>query len=290
MHRPILITGAGGPLGQAVVRHLQAAGYTTRCGTRNPDRCRAVGGEVVRFDWSNSLSYRPALDGAGQVVVIPRSLDIMAAVVVPELIDECRAVGVEHVVFVSSLGADKQLVGPLGLAERVLRNSGLAWTILRPNFFMENFSHGWLRPEIQSAGRIEVPAGSGRTSFVSMEDVAAVVAAVVAADQPRGQVHDLTGDDPMSHTAVAAALTRASGRPVNYDAVNPDQVRERARRGGLPAGQLEYLLALYALVREGQAARVTSTVSDLLGRKPRRFDDFAADNADAWRVVLATGP
>lgn len=289
MQRPILVTGAGGTLGRTVIKHLQAAGYTTRCGTRNAERCRGAGGEVVRFDWSNPLSYRPALEGAGQVVMIPRSLDIMAAVVVPELIDECLAVGIEHVVFISSLGADEQLVGPLGLAERVLRNSGLAWTILRPNFFMENFSHGWLRPEIQSAGRIAVPAGTGRTSFVSMEDVAAVTALVVGEDDHRGQAYDITGDDPRSYTAVAAALTRASGRPVNYDAVTPDQVREQARRGGLPAGQLEYLLALYALVREGKAARTTHAVSEILGRKPRRFDDFAADNADAWRVVLATG-
>ena len=288
MTQPILVTGASGTLGQAVVKRLRAAGYTTRCGSRNPERCHG-NEEAVRFSWSSPLTFRPAVEGVTQVFLTVRPLDIAAATVVPDLLEDCRLMGVEHVVFVSALGADEQIVGPLGLAERVLQHSGMRWTILRPNFFMENFSHGWLRPEIQSGGLIELPAGSGRTSFVSVEDVAEVAARVFGDPELQGRAYDLTGDDPMSHTAVAAALTRASGRPVNYEPLTPDQMRERARRAGLPSGQLEYLLALYRLVREGKASRVSRDIDMILDRKPRRFDDFAAANAEAWRVEVAAG-
>jgi uncharacterized protein YbjT (DUF2867 family) len=149
---------------------------------------------------------------------------------------------------------------------------------------MENFSHGWLLPAIQAQGTIAVAAGSGRTSFVSVEDVAAVAVAAFVEPALRGQALDLTGGDPMSHTAVAAALTRASQRPVNYHEQSEEEMREAGRRAGLPGGKLEYLLAMYAMVRAGLAERRTSAVKDVLGRKPRRFDDFAVANAEAWTV------
>ena len=282
----VLVIGAGGKLGRAVVRHLQQAGYATHCATRDPRRsCHAQPGcHCVRFDWDSPLTWMPALMDVSRVFLTARPLDITAAAILPEFLEECRQVGTEHVVFSSALGTDLQPAGPLGLVESCLRHSGLTWSILRPNFFMENFSRGWLAADIRNLGRIAVPAGSGRTSFVSCEDVAAVAARVFDDPALRGAVLDITGDDPRSHTAVAAALTRASGRPVNYEPLTEDEMRERGRRAGLPAGPLEYLLTLYALVRDGHAARTTRTVKDLLGRPPRGFEDFAQDHADCWRV------
>ncbi|MBD3222494.1 NAD(P)H-binding protein [bacterium] len=284
MPEPVLVIGASGTLGREVVRRLDAAGYPTRRATRNPDRDAVAEHRAVRFSWDSPLTFEPAVEGVAQVLLTVRPLDLAAAVVVPEFLEACLSAGVGHVTLVSALGADEQRSGPLGLVEHVLAHSGLGWTILRPNFFMENFSHGWLRPEIQSVGRICLPADSGRTSFVSVDDVAEVAARVLRDPDRRGQAYDLTGDDPMSHTAVAAAITRASGRPVNYHPLTEDEMRARGRRAGLPPGPLEYLLVLYALVREGRAARVSGAVKTLLGRKPRSFDDFAEANADRWRV------
>jgi len=287
----VLVIGASGKLGQAVVRHLQQAGYRTFCATRNPRRsCDTQSGcHCVRFDWTSPLTWLPALDEVSRVFLTARPLDITAAAILPGFLDDCRHAGIEHVVFSSALGTDIQTAGPLGLVESYLRHTDLAWTILRPNFFMENFSHGWLAPDICNLGRIAVAADAGRTSFVSVEDVAAVAAAVFADPAHVGRVHDITGDDPRSHTAVAASLTRASGRPVNYEPLSEDAMRAVGRRAGLPAGPLEYLLTLYALVREGHAARTTGVVKDLLGRPPRAFDDFARDHADIWRVRATAG-
>jgi len=274
------VTGASGKLGREVVKQLREAGHTVACATRSPERL--PGG--VRFDWTQPETWPGAIDQAQQVFLTARPLDIAAAAILPDFIDLCRSVGVEHVVFSSSLGTAEQPAGPLGLVESYLRYSGLDWTILRPNFFMENFSHGWLLPEISKNGTITLAADKGRTSFISVVDVAAVAVAVLADPQLRGQDHDLTGGDALSHTAVAAALTKASQRPVNYVPVDPLTMRERGRRAGLPGGQLEYLMSLYRLVRAGKAAKIHPAVGRILGRKPVGFDDFARANADAWRV------
>jgi len=279
---PILVLGASGKLGGEVVRQLRDAGYTTRGATRNPD---GENPEQVRFHWGQDDTWAGAVAGCRQAFVTAQPMDIAAAAVVPPFLDLCRSEGVAHVVFSSALGADIQLTGPLGLVESYLRHCDLGWTILRPNFFMENFSHGWLLPDIQASGRISLAAGTGRTSFVSVEDLAGVVVKVFADSSLRGRAFDLTGDDPRSHTAVAAALTRASGRPVNYHEQTEAEMRKAGQRAGLPGGQLEYLLALYAMVRDGLVARKTDTVAQLLARKPRQFEDFAEANADVWRVI-----
>lgn len=276
----ILVTGAGGKLGREVVKQLRAAGHTVHGATRAPER---LPGSVL-FDWTRPDTWRSAIGTARQVFLTARPLDIAAAAILPDFIDRCGEAGVEHVVFSSAFGTDEQPAGPLGLVESYLRYSGLAWTILRPNFFMENFSHGWLLPEIATQGTITLAAGDGRTSFISVVDVAAVAAAVLAERALRGDVHDLTGGDALSHTAVAAKLTKASQRPVNYVPIEPLAMRERGRRAGLPGGQLEYLMIMYRQVRAGKAAKVQPTVSRLLGRKPIAFADFAAANATAWRV------
>ena len=115
MTGPVLVIGASGKLGREVVRQLQAAGYTTRCATRNPDRHPDLGDHRVRFDWNSPLTFEPALDGVSRVFLTARPLDIAAAAVVPGFIDECRTAAVEHVVFSSALGADVFKAGPLAL-------------------------------------------------------------------------------------------------------------------------------------------------------------------------------
>jgi len=286
MRESILVTGASGKLGREVVRQLRASGYYTRVVSRNPERgvSELLGDECLHFDWDKPESYLPVIEGATRVFLTARPLDTNAAEVVPVFLDHCSEAGVQHIVFSSALGADHHHMGPLSLVESHLMNLGVAWTILRPNFFMENFSQGWLAPSIKSEGRINLSAGSGRTSFISVNDVAAVAAKVFSGTTHHGKAYNLTGDDPMSHTAVAAALTKASGRPVNYHEISDEDLRETGRRAGLPGGQLEYFVRLFQMVREGYSAKVYPDVKELLGRDPIGFDEFARANANVWKV------
>lgn len=282
---PILVLGARGKLGRAVVEHLREAGAPTRCATRDPGCCGhdCVGGGCARFDYDRPETFAPALAGVNHVFVVARPLDAAAAHVMIPFLQACDAGTVEHVVLISAFGLDRDPAAPLGQVEAYLRGSGLGWTILRPNFFMENFSHGDLRGAIAGGGVIPVCAGGAATSFISVEDVAAVAVKTLREPGHMGRTYDLTGEESLDHAQVAAILTDLLGRPVRYLDLPEADLRAGLEQAGLGAAAIGYLLRLYALVRAGHCASVRPTVAELLGRRPRTFAEFARASADAWR-------
>jgi uncharacterized protein YbjT (DUF2867 family) len=289
MRDPILVLGARGKLGRAVVDHLRAAGAPTRCATRDPGCCGhdCVGGGCARFDYDRPETFAPALEGVNHVFVVARPLDAAAAHVMIPFFEACAAGTVEHVVLTTALGVDQNPAAPLQKVEAYLRGSSLGWTILRPNFFMENFSDGEFRAAIADGGVIGAAAGSGATSFISVEDVAAVATLALREPGHLGQVYDLTGGEALDHARVAAVLAGVLGRPVTFQDVPEPALRAGLEQAGLAAPQVGYLLDLYRQVREGRCAATLPTVARLLGRPPRTFADFALAHRDDWNPAAA---
>jgi uncharacterized protein YbjT (DUF2867 family) len=196
--------------------------------------------------------------------------------------EACSAATIEHVVLTTALGVDRNPEAPLNRVEAYLRGSGLGWTILRPNFFMENFSHDDLRAAIAGEGVIRAAAGMGATSFISVEDIAAVAALALREPGHLGQAYDLTGGEALDHAQVAAILAEASRRPISYQDVPEEALRAALDQGGLSGPQVDYVLGLYRQVRAGACGEVLPTVERLLGRPPRTFAAFAEANLGAW--------
>jgi uncharacterized protein YbjT (DUF2867 family) len=191
--------------------------------------------------------------------------------------------GVEQIVFISAFGVNHNEQAPLRVVERMVMSSGIAYTILRPNFFMENFSEGFLAGDIRARGAIHLAAGEGRTSFLSVTDIAAVV---VAAFQKRliGKEFDLTGPAALDHAEVAKIISAVSGRPVVYHPLTEEQMVEGARALGMPEPAIASLTVLYSVVRQGLAAAVTHDVETIIGRKPLEFENFARAAVSAWHA------
>ncbi len=284
MRDPILVLGARGKLGRAVVDQLRDAGEPTRCATRDPGCCGhdCVGGGCARFDFDRPETFAPALEGVNHVFVTARPLDAAAAHVMIPFFEACRAGTIEHVVLCSAMGVDRNPAAPLHQVESYLRGTDLGWTILRPNFFMENFAHGDFRAAIAGEGVIRIAAGDGATSFISVADVAAVAVKALREPGHLGQTYDLTGGEALDHAQVAAVLAGVLGRPVSYQDVPEAALRAGLEQAGLGGSQVGYLLDLYRLVRAGVCAEVTPAVAQLLGRAPRTFADFAGAHLAAW--------
>jgi uncharacterized protein YbjT (DUF2867 family) len=281
MSNPILITGASGSLGGAAVQQFLQAGFTVRQGVRNLQKARP-GADAVRLDFTQSETFAPALAGAAGLLLIAPSLDANAPAQLAPFIASAKTAGVGHIVFISALGANLDETTPLRLVEHSVTNSGIPYTILRPNFFMENFSTGYLSNSILAQNAIYLAAGEAKTSFISVRDVLAV--AIAAFQKPlAGAEFDLTGPGPLDHAQAAALIAEASGRPVAYHALTEAQMSAGARAAGLPEPAVQYLAMLYQVVRAGYVAHVTGDVERVLGRPPVTFAEFAASNASVWK-------
>ena len=284
----IVVTGATGTVGSEVVRLLHAAGQPVRAAVTDLENARArFGPDVacVPFAFDRPATHGDALQGARALFLMrpPQMADAKAFV---PTIEAARDAGVEQIAFLSLQGVERNAVVPHHRIERLVRESGVAWTFLRPSFFMQNLS-GVHRDEIRVQDRVFVPAGGGRTAFIDARDVAAVAAKVLTEPGHERQAYELTGGEALGYAEVARILSEALGRPLRYDRASALGFWLASRRAGQPAGFATVMTALYPVARLGLAAHLTDTTRELLGREPITFEQFARDHVHVWREALA---
>lgn len=285
MNSPILVTGALGNVGAEVVKSLLAVGQPVRAADRIPEAIGQRFGsavEAARIDFMDQATFQPALAGVERMFLMrPPAISNVQSLMFPA-IDAAKRAGVQQVVFLSVIGADKNRVVPHRKIEQHILHSGLGYTFLRPSFFMQNLSTTH-RNEIRDQGEIFVPAGEGKTSFVDVRDIAAVAALALSQPGHTDTVYELTGDRALSYAEVAATLSNALGRPIAYCQPSLLQFVRRQRQRGTPWPFVLVMSGIYTTARLGLAGRVTGDVRRLLGRGPISFGQFARDYAGAWR-------
>ena len=280
--KKILVTGANGNLGGAVVRALNRGTSTTIAAGTHPENMRMPQDlEVRKIDYVQPETVVAALNGVDGLFLVAPPLDPEAPAKLNPVIDQARAAGVRHIVFNSALGVDQNDSAPLRQVEKHLLASGLEYTILRPNFFMENFSTGFLAPMIAQGG-IYLAAGDAGTSFISTADIAAVAAAAFEKEH-FGMAYNLTGPAALDHSQVAKIISEASGRRIQYHALNEEAMLQGARDQGMPEGAVQYLGILYTVVRNGWMAAVTEDVKKVIGRPAVTFGEFVQAHAAVWK-------
>ena len=284
----ILITGATGTTGREIVEELRRAGASgVRALVRDPARAsfiREAGFETVAGDFDRPETLYAALEGVERSLLLtppsPQTVEHNRA-----FIDAARRSGLRHVVKVSAIGADAG--APDGFArwhgesEELLKSSGLAWTMLRPNSFMQNLLGQ--AGQIAATGRIFQAVGDARIAFIDVRDVAAVAARALTEDGHEGETYVLSGPEPLTFHDVAAKLSEASGRKITYAPVAAEQYRAGALAAGMPAWLVDALEALNVMFAAGHAAEVTDDVKRVARREPTTFGQFARDHAGAFR-------
>ncbi|MBI5386180.1 MAG: SDR family oxidoreductase [Verrucomicrobia bacterium] len=277
----ILVTGATGNLGRAVATALKTRGINVRAAARDLGKLAPGAGiEPVLFDYTNQATHAAALQDVDGLVLVAPPLDPEAPVKLHPVIDLAKARGVRHIVMISALGVDAVEQAPLRIIERHLMASSVPSTILRPNFFMENFSTGFLAPMIKQGG-IFLAAADGKTSFISVVDIAEV-AAVAFVKGLAFKEFNLTGPDALDHATVATVISEVSGKAVTYQAIPEEAMFSGLRGTGMPENAVQYVGVLSRAVRAGYMATVTQDVENVTGRKPIAFEAFVRQNAAAW--------
>lgn len=168
-------------------------------------------------------------------------------------------------------------------AERLLRETGAAWTVLRSSWFAQNFSESFLRDAVM-AGEVLLPVDGAPEPFIDADDIAEIAAAALTRDGHEGRTYDITGPELLTFAEATAVIAEAAGRPVRLRSVSPAAFSEGMVAQGAPAELAEVLVELFGKVLDGRNASLTDGVQRALGRPPTRFADYArrAAAAGAW--------
>ena len=285
MSRPVLVTGATGTVGREVVRALRTAGVQVRAAVTDPVKARvSLGSEVdlAHFVFGIEETYAPAFEGVGAVFLMRPPQISDARHLINPAIDSARLAGVRAITFLSLQGAEHNPLVPHHAIERYLETSGLEYTFLRASFFMQNLATTH-RDDVRLHDDLMIPAGSGKTAFIDVRDVAAVAALTLTQDGHAGQAYELTGSEALTYDEVAETLSNVLGRRISYAHPNVVQFWARLRERQQPVALVLVMTVLYAAAALGQAGHLTGEVGRLLGRDPVRFLQFAQDYAEVWQ-------
>jgi uncharacterized protein YbjT (DUF2867 family) len=185
---------------------------------------------------------------------------------------------VKHVVLLSGRGEEEAEA-----AEQVLQTSGLDWTVLRASWFMQNFSENFMRDELLS-GSLTLPVGQTKEPFIDADDIADVAVAALTQSSHRNRLYELTGPELLSFNGAVSELASATGRELSFYSVSFADYEVALREQALPEDVIALLRYLFTELFDGRNAKVAKGVEEALGRKPRRFADFARKAAEegAW--------
>jgi len=279
----ILITGGTGTAGREISKALERMGVRYRSLVRN--RVKAAAGaspnvDLVEADLARPETLAAALDGVEKALLL--------AAASPELAQQernfiraAKRAGVRHVVKFSAYGASLQAPHFFGRqhgeGEGELEDSGLPFTMLRPNGFFQNFLGN--AGSIQARSALHAPAGVMRFSAVDVRDIAAVAAHVLTEPGHEWQRYTITGPEALSHAEIAERFSRVLGRTIEFVDVPEDAARQWMLDAGIPAWTVDKVLDLYRYYKTGAAAEVTNNV-ECVGRKaPIAFQQFVRDHA-----------
>ncbi len=284
----VLVIGGTGTVGAAVVGALQARGASVRVLTRSEEKARALpeGVEGVVGDLLDPATVRTVFAGADGVFML-NAVSPTEAHEGLMGVNGARMAGVRRFVYLSVHRLDEALYlphfGAKWPVEAALRETGMAWTILRPNNFFQNDL--WFREAMLQYGVYPQPLGDVGLSRVDVRDIAGAAAVALTTDGHAGQTYNLVG--PAVHTgeSTAAVWSRALGKNVAYAGNDLDAWEQQALQG-LPAWMVFDFKLMYAFFQD-KGLRATAAdldrLTNLLGRPPRRFEDFAAETAAVWQ-------
>ncbi|WP_063644250.1 hypothetical protein [Streptomyces violaceusniger] len=202
--------------------------------------------------------------------------------VVEPFLNTAVAQGVRRVVLLSSSAVPEAPTG-LGALHTLVKETVPEWAVLRPSWFMQNFTgdHA-VAHAIRGDGEIVTATGDGKVAFVDATDIAAVATRALLDDRPHNTDHVITGPEALGYAEAAHMVTEVSGRPARHVAVEAGELRERLKAIGIPAEFAAVLAGLDEDIRHGAEDRTTDTVQRVTGRAPRSFRAFAEAHRAAF--------
>jgi uncharacterized protein YbjT (DUF2867 family) len=300
--KTVLVTGSTGTVGSEVVKQLAAisysSGYSVRAAVHSKNRSdqlrqlESEGVEIVDLDYTKQETVAHALNNVDKIFLqtlpIPNAADICS-----NMINEAKKNGVKYVVKLSAMGADSEPGSTVlrlhGEEEKIIQDSGIPYTFLRPSAFMQNFVTQFGHT-IKTQNAFYVPADDAKMSFIDSRDIAAVTVEILTKNNPgssrqhyENNAYDITGPNALSYGLAADILSSEAGKKISYVNITEEDAQKGMKQIGMGGWFIDIMMELFRINRAGYGSETTTVVEDITGRKPIPFAQFAKDYAEVFR-------
>jgi uncharacterized protein YbjT (DUF2867 family) len=298
----ILVTGATGTVGNEVVKQLAAisssSGYNVRAAIHSENKSAQLrqldskGVKIVDLDYTKPETVAHALNNVDKIFLqtlpTPNVTNICS-----NIINEAKKNGVKYIVKLSAMGAKSEPKSTIlrlhGEEEKIIEDSGIPYTFLRPPAFMQNFVTQFGHT-IKTQNAFYAPAGDAKMSFIDSRDIAAVTAEILTKNNSGSnrqlyvnKAYDITGPDALSYGQAADILSIQAGKKISYMNITEEDARKGMKQTGIGDWLIEIMMELFRIIRAGYGSETTTGVEDIISREPVPFAQFAKDYAEVFR-------
>ena len=279
----ILLTGATGKTGSATAKALNERGIKFRALIRNEEKregIESLGGEVIIGSIENKEAVDQSMvDVETALILLPNSENQLS--LEKQLVDSAKQAGANRVVKMSSIEATPDATSPIPRlhleSEEYIKQSGLNWTMVKPNFYMQNLLAS--AATIKDQGKIFLPMGEGKTGMIDTTDVGKVLAKVLSEDGHESMNHEITGPEILSFFEVAEIFTQGLGKQVDYVDVPLAAYKETLGQFLTNQWHLDAVIDLFKGIADGGIEEKTDTYSNLMGESPKSLSQFVSENS-----------
>jgi len=279
----ILLTGATGKTGSATAKALNERGIKFRALIRNEEEregIESLGGEVIIGSIENKEAVDQSMvDIETALILLPNSENQLS--LEKQLVDSAKQAGANRIVKMSSIEATPDATSPIPRlhleSEEYIKQSGLNWTMVKPNFYMQNLLAS--AATIKDQGKIFLPMGEGKTGMIDTTDVGKVLAKVLSEDGHESMNHEITGPEILSFFEVAEIFTQGLGKQVDYIDVPLAAYKETLGQFLTNQWHLDAVIDLFKGIADGGIEEKTDTYSNLMGESPKSLSQFISENS-----------
>jgi len=306
--RTILVTGATGTVGSEVVKHLLAASSSDHNiiraavhsqnkadNLRHDDNNKV---EIVNIDYNKPETLADALNNVDKLFLLTLPAPNIVRDASSSVVKVAKKNGIKYIVKLSVMGADLEPGTTIGRLhrqeEKIIEESGIPYTFLRPNGFMQNFVRAG--QIIRNQNAFYLPPGDARVSFVDVRDIAAVAVEVLLSKgngtelQLEDKAYDVTGPETISYSQAAEIISQETGRKISYIETAEEDARKGMKEMGIENWYIDAMMEfynnaieLYNVDKGKRWSRITTVVEQIIGRKPISFSQFVKDYVQAFK-------
>lgn len=277
----ILVTGGTGKTGARLVQRLIEEGHKVRVASRSGSAPQ--GAEGLAFDWNSGVNDAAAIEGIDGVYLVAPVGVADVHTPMTRLVDAALERGVKRFVLLSASSVEEG--GPaMGSVHAYLKGKAPEWAVLRPSWFMQNFSVGQHLPTIREEDAIYSATDEGRIAFINSDDIAEVGLRALLDNVPQNRDLIITGPKALTYGEAGDMIGAARGKAVHHIKLTTAQLAHRWEEFGLEPQYTQILAAMDEAIANGAENRTTDLVELVTGRPPKSLEQFIEENSSVWKV------